>query len=356
MISIAKPSIGKEESMAVMRVLESGALASGKVVEEFEAALAARLGFRHAVAVSSGTAGLHIALAALGVKAGDEVAVPDFSFIATASSCVFAGATPVFCGVDWKTFNISPDSLGNAFSASTRAVMPVSLYGLPYDVGQVLGLAREKGVPVISDNCQAVGAEHCGKTNFGEDASVLSFYPTKNITTGEGGAVLTDRDDVAEKARLLRSHGMKSRYEYAMLGYNYRMTNIAAAIGLEQLKKLDSFNAARRRNAAMLDDLLSGVRGLELPFEPPNFKHVYHQYTVKAERRDQLQKFLEEKGIASVVYYPRPLHEISVLPGRDVGCYGTLQLAKSVLSLPVHPALSEGEVHEVADAVRAFYA
>jgi len=356
MIPIAKPLLGTEEKNAVAAVLESGALSSGKVVGEFEKQLAQKQGFSQAIAMCNGTVALHAALLTAGVKAGSEVATPDFSFIASATSSMFIGAQPGFCDVRQDTFNVDVASLQKVISPKTSAIMPVSLYGLPYDVEGVLEVARQKSLPVISDNCQAIGAKHNGKTNFGEGMAVLSFYPTKNITTSEGGAVLTDNEEYAAKLRLLRNQGMKSRYEYDVVGFNYRMTNICAAIGLEQLKKLDAFTNARRKNAKMLDELLSGVEQIETPIEPDGYTHVYHQYTIKAQRRDGLQEHLEKNGVASVVYYPQALHEIKTLAGcRNVGCANALDLSRKVLSLPVHPSLTEEDVQAVASAVKSFY-
>lgn len=355
-IPLSKPIIGKEEIAAVTKVLESGNLAQGKITEEFEKQLAHYCGYRYAIATSNGTTALHVALASHGITSG-EVIVPDFTFIASANAPKFVNAKPVFADVDKTTFNILPQNVKKLITPSTKAVMPVSLYGLPYDIDAVKEAAGD--LPVISDNCQAIGAKYKGKRNFGDSCAVLSFYPTKNMTTGEGGAILTDDTELAEKCRLVRNHGMRNRYEYLMLGYNFRMTDIAAAIGIEQLKKLDGFTAKRRANAKVLTGLLSGVKEIILPSEPSGLEHVYHQYTIHVlgDKRDGLKQHLEKSGVGSGVYYPTSLHSLPLfLSERRDTCGNTVQLCKEVLSLPVNPLLSENDLHTVAQAVKSFFA
>ncbi len=355
MIPLSKPIIGKEEIAAVTRVLESGNLAQGKVTEAFEKQLASYCGYKCAVVTSNGTTALHVALAGHGITSG-EVIVPDFTFIASANAPRFVNAKPVFVDVDKTTFNILPQSIKKLITSQTKAVIPVSLYGLPYEVDAAKDAVGD--IPIISDNCQAVGAKYKGKRNFGDSCAVLSFYPTKNMTTGEGGAILTDNAEIAEKCKLIRSHGMRNRYEYLMLGYNFRMTDIAAAIGIEQLKKLDGFTAKRRANAKVLTELLSSVKEIELPFESPGFEHVYHQYTIKVRggKRDGLKQHLEKNSIGCGVYYPTPLHSLSLFAGEkhDV-CTNTSKLCGEVLSLPVNPLLNEADLQTVADAVKLFF-
>ncbi len=356
MIPIAKPLVGEEEIAHVGEVLRSGQLTHGPVVEEFERELAKYCQFKHAIAVSSGTSALHLALLGLQVKPKDEVVVPDFTFIATANAAHYVHAKIKFLDVDKKQFTLDPKKAAKHLAKKkTKVILPVSLYGQPYDVDALVEAAHAAGAHVVSDNAQSIGAEWKGRRNWGEDVATLSFYPTKNMTTTEGGAVLTDNDELAERMRIIRNVGMRARYEYLYVGYNYRMTSVAAAVGLEQLKKLDAFTAKRRANAKMLDDLLHKVKPIDTPWVHPNAGHVYHQYTIKAERRDELKAFLDTKGIGSAIFYPAPIHSLPVY-NQKASCPVTEKICKQVISLPVHPALTENDLHQVADAVKEFYA
>ncbi|OIO28509.1 aminotransferase DegT [Candidatus Micrarchaeota archaeon CG_4_10_14_0_2_um_filter_60_11] len=353
MISVAKPLVGAEELEEIRKVIESGMLTQGPAVKEFEATVAGYEGYKHCVAVSSGTAALHVALCALGVGKGDEVIVPDFTFIATANAVRYVGAKPVFVDVDEKTFNIGIDAVKAAITPKTKAIIPVSLYGQAYDVSALREACASNGIKIISDNCQAIGAEFEGSRNFHDAFSTLSFYPTKNLTTAEGGALLTDDDVLADEARLWRNIGQKSRYEYAHIGFNYRMSSVHAAIGIAQMRKLDGWTQKRRSNAKLLDELLAGAaEKVTTPFVDSRCKHAYHQYTVKiARNRDKIQEKLKEAGVGSGIYYPQPLHSLSVFKARAATPV-TKELCKRVLSLPVHPALSEEEVRTVASELR----
>ena len=344
MIPIAKPLVGEEELAEIRKVFDSGQLAQGEAVRRFEERLAEYQGYKHCVTTNSGTSALHAALLVLGVGHGDEVIVPDFSFISTASAVVLAGgAKPVFADVKADTFNLDVDAVKKAVTDKTKAVMPVSLYGQPYDADALHELCEEKGLHLVSDNCQAIGAEWRGKRNFGDDFAALSFYPTKNITTAEGGALLTDDAELADKARVTCNIGQRAKYEYECVGYNYRLSSVHAAIGLAQLKKLDEWTEARRKNAALYDKLLDA----EEPFVDRRCKHVYHQYTVRVRNRDSALRKLRGSGVGASVYYPAPLHSLSVFAS-EADCPVTGELCKSVLSLPVHPALTGEEVREVA--------
>lgn len=355
MINIAAPIVGEEEKKKVLEAMDSGFLTHGPFTDEFEKKLAEYSGYKYAIALNSGTAALHVALMAAGLNEKSRVAIPDFSFIASANAVKYVGATPVYIDVDQKTFNMSPDSLREALRENkVDAIMPVSLYGQAYDVSEINEIAASAGVPVISDNCQAVGAKWNGKGDFGDLASCLSFYPTKNMTTGEGGAILTNSDDLASKCKIIKNVGMRARYEYLYIGFNYRMTNMAAAIGLEQLKKLPGFTKTRQENARKLNEMLSNVTGVETPYADKRAEHVYHQYTIKSKNRDALKMHLEKNGVGSAIYYPAPLHTIDVLKAGKVNCPVTEQIGKEVLSLPVHPKLTEGDLQSIASAIKSF--
>jgi dTDP-4-amino-4,6-dideoxygalactose transaminase len=356
-IALAHPMIGDEEKRAVLKVLESGQLAQGPVVAEFEEAFARWLGVKHAVAVSSGTAGLHLALLAHGIGEGDEVITTPFTFIASANAVLFTGAKPVFADVEENTFSIEPALVEAAITSRTRAILPVHLYGHPAPMPELGEIARRHGLLLIEDACQAHGATVQGhKVGTLGHTAVFSLYPTKNMTSGEGGFVTTDDPAIAATIRTLRQHGESERYHHRVLGYNFRMTDLAAAIGLVQLARLEGFNAARRRNAQLLDDGLAGIRGLAIPTMAPGYGHVYHQYTVRIDRgRDRLREGLADRGIASGVYYPVPVHQQPVYADRGYGGQSfptSERLAHEVLSLPVHPALSDADLERIAGSVR----
>ncbi|MFW6120636.1 MAG: DegT/DnrJ/EryC1/StrS family aminotransferase [Petrotogales bacterium] len=357
MIPIAKPLIGEEEKRAVIEVLESGMIACGPKVEEFEKQFAAFVGTKHAIATTSGTAALHLALVSLGIKRGDEVVVPSFSFIATANSVLFCAATPVFCDVDPKTFNIDVDKVETLITEKTKAIMPVHLYGQPADMAPLQECAEKHGLFIIGDAAQAHGAMYNGKMvgSFG-DVECFSFYPTKNMTTGEGGMLTTNSDEIAGQLYSLRNHGREKTkwgYEHGCLGYNYRMTDISAAIGIEQLKKLPNFIVKRRGNARYLNENLEGV---ETPYVLKNVEHAYHQYTIKCKHREETIQCLKDNEIAYGVYYPKPLHLYSHL---EKYCHSDLKnaelLSQLVLSLPVHPALGKKDLEKIVCAVNEVF-
>src|SRR3989454_627776 len=282
MIPIARPLLGDEELAAVREVLASGMLAQGPKVEAFEKAFAKDLGRKHAIAVTNGTAALHVALPAHGIGPGQEVVIPPLTFFATASTVILCGARPVFVDIDRSSYNMDPAKVASAITRKTAAIMPVHLYGQTAEMDPILAAARDRGIPVIEDAAQAAGAEYHGKKagNLG-DTACFSFYATKNMTTGEGGMIVTDDDRVAEKARLLRHHGQPAKYEHVLVGFNYQMTDIAAAIGLAQLAKLDSWVKHRRANAAALSKGLDGIEGLVPPSEGNWMVHSYYQYILR---------------------------------------------------------------------------
>ena len=356
-IPIAAPQIGEEEKSAVMAVLDSGQLAQGPVVEAFEREFAAWCGVKHAIAVNSGTAALHLLMLAHGLGEGDELITSPFTFIASANAALFVGARPVFVDIEPETYCLDPAKVEAAITPRTRAIMPVDLYGHPAAIDELRRIADRHGIALIEDACQAHGASVGGRKvgALGVSAS-FSFYPTKNMTTGEGGMVTTDDDAIAASVGTLRQHGASQRYHHDTLGYNFRLTDLAAAIGRAQLKKLDRNNEIRRRNASLLDEGLSGTPGIVTPRERPGHRHVYHQYTIRVERdRDGFQRRLRELGIGTAVHYPIPVHRQPLYEklGYDkVSLPASEKMAQSVLSLPVHPALSEADLERIVDSVR----
>jgi len=363
MIPIARPMISDDEIQAVTAVLKSGMLAQSKVVEEFENAFADYVGVRNAIAVSNGTVSLDIALKAIGIKPGDEVIVPSFTFIATANAVLFQGAKPVFADVDERTFNINPNDVLEKVSDKTKAIIAVHLFGHPFDVYAIQEICEDNNLYLIEDCAQAHGAEYEGTKvgGFGI-AGCFSFYATKNMTTGEGGMITTNSDEIAKVCRLLRSHGEGQKYQHQMLGYNYRMTDIQAAIGVVQLKKLDDFNEARINNAEYFDEHLK-VSGLTLPYKKKGVKHVYHQYAVTIEEekgfpisRDDFMGYLKDKGIGCAIHYPLPIHKQPLYrrmgyTEENTKCPVATALSGKILSLPVHPALAEEDLIYITETI-----
>lgn len=359
MIPIAKPLIGQEEINGVVRVLQSGTLAEGPRVKEFEEEFASYAGVKHAIAVNSGTAALLVALQAKGIGKGDEVIVPPFTFIATANAVLFAGAKPVFADVDPETFNIDPARIREKITKQTRAIIPVDLYGQTAAMDLIMDLAEDHGLAVIEDACQAHGASIHGKKAGSFDVGCFSFYPTKNMTTSEGGMITSDDRAFDDKARMLRSHGSRIRYYHELLGFNLRMTDISAAIGLAQMKKIDDYNNRRISNAALLTEKLQGIPGIVVPSVRPGYRHVFHQYTIKVTpdfhlSRDEVIQRLNAAGIGTGVYYPVPIHQQQLY--RELGfadsCPVSEMLSQQVISLPVHPSVTEQDIDFIARAIR----
>lgn len=348
MIPIARPLIGDEERAAVDAVLRSGALAQGKEVESFEAEFGGLVDDRHCIAVNSGTSALHLGLLAAGIGPGDEVIVPSFSFAATANAVRLAGAEVVFADIDRQTYCIDPDHVRSLVGPRTAAVMPVHLYGQPADMGPLAALCQQLGLLLIEDAAQAHAASYRGQNvgTFGLVAA-FSFYPTKNMTTGEGGMIVTSDPAVARKARLLRNQGMEQRYLNEIVGFNTRMTDIAAAIGRVQLTKLEAWTARRREIAARYDKELQEVG---TPAVAPNSVHVYHQYTLHSPDRGALSERLAAAGVGSAVYYPTPIHRLPAYD-RSLDLPRTVEACEGVLSIPVGPHLLDGDVDRVIEAV-----
>lgn len=350
MIPAARPLLGDDERAAVDAVLASGMIAQGPQVAGFEDEFAAVVGGRHCVAVNSGTSALHMALLAVGVKPGDEVVVPSFTFAATANSVRLAGATPVFVDIEADSFCIDPAAVEAAITPRTRAVMPVHLYGHPAAMGPLMEIATRHGLWVIEDAAQAHAASLDGTPVgvFGA-AAAFSFYPTKNMTSGEGGMVTTACDHVARQVRLLRNQGMEARYRNEIIGFNTRMTDIHAAIGRVQLGKLAGWTARRQQIARRFDEELAGVR---TPPVAPGAVHVYHQYTIRVPGdRDAFAAALAAEGVGSGVYYPTPVHLLPSFGLNELDLPVTAAAAAEVLSLPVYPALTDDDVDQVIAAV-----
>ncbi len=353
MIPIARPQMGSEEKELVWSALEAGALAQGKRVHELEERFAEFIGVPHAVATSSGTTALHLALLAAGVGEGDEVVTVPFTFIASANSILYTGARPVFVDVRPDTFDMDPALVEAAITPRTRAIMPVSLYGQPADMPAIMEVAEGHGLAVVEDACQSHGAAIGDRKSGTWGIGTFSFYPTKNMTTGEGGMLTTADPGVAERARLLREHGMKVRYHHDIVGYNFRMSDIHASIGLAQLPKLPGNNARRREIAARYD---AELRGVVTPVVRPGVTHVYHQYTIRVNRRDEFVERLREREVGTGVYYPIPVHRqkpFIALGYADQHYPVSELLAEQVLSIPVHPALTDADVSAVIAAVNA---
>lgn len=357
MINIAKPQMGDEEKQAVLEVLDSGIIAQGPRVKAFEEAFAEMCGTDFAIATSSGTTALHTALLAHGIGDGDEVITSPFTFIASANSILYTGARPVFVDIDPMTFDLAPELIEAAITENTRAIMPIHLFGLSCDMDPILGIAEKHDLVVIEDAAQSHAASYMGKIVGSMGTGAFSLYPTKNMTSAEGGMITTNDEGLDEECRIIRQHGMRRRYYHDDLGYNFRMTDVHAAIGLEQLKKLARFNEARQRNANFLSEHLQGVI---VPTEPEGYEHVYHQYTIRVpvEKRDALIEHMQTNEVGVGVYYPVPIHlqgyYVNEL-GYNVRLPEAERAAQEVISLPVHPGLSMADLETIVSTVNLFF-
>jgi len=351
-IPAARPIIGEEERAAVDRVLQSGMMAQGPEVAAFENEFSSIVANRPCIAVNSGTSGLHMALIAAGIKQGDEVIVPSFTFAATANTVALIGATPVFVDIDPKTFNIDPLAIEAAVTPRTRAIQPVHLYGQPAAMNEIMAIAERHNLLVLEDAAQAHMASLSGIPvgSFGT-AGVFSFYPTKNMTSGEGGMISAASDEIARQCRLLRNQGMEKRYDNEIVGFNTRMTDIHAAIGRVQLTKLESWTRQRRSNAKFLNE---NLRDVVIPYVAPNAIHVYHQYTIRilGHSRDAFADEMNKRGVGSGVYYPTPVHELDSFRIK-LDLRETTRASKEVLSIPVHPSLSPGELETIVSVINS---
>ncbi|GAB3679295.1 DegT/DnrJ/EryC1/StrS family aminotransferase [Salinarchaeum chitinilyticum] len=356
-IPIAAPDLGARELSRAIDVAESGRLADGPVVREFETAFSDYCDASHGVAAANGTAALTTALRSLGVGAGDVVVTTPLSFVATANAARLVGATPVFADVDPERYTLDPDAVRatiEEYGGDVSCIVAVHLYGLPAPMDELGSIADEYDVPLLEDAAQAHGAEIAGQPvgSLG-DAACFSFYPTKNATTGEGGMLVTDDDGVAERARRFVNHGRSDADVHESVGHNLRMTSLAASIGGAQLRKLPRYTAARRRAAGQYTEALEETPSVLAPIEPAGTRHVYHQYTVRTPHRDDLQAYLDRNGVDTGIYYPTPIHRQpaydrpSTLPVAE-------RAAEEVLSLPVHPGLSAAEIESIAELLAAY--
>ena len=363
MIPINLPKIGEEEIEAVVKVMRSGYLTSGlgagPMVAQFEKNFANFAGVKHSVAVNTGTAALHSAVVATGIKSGDEVILPSFTFVATAEAVVMAGGKPVFVDINPDTYNIAPMAIEKAITKKTKILLPVDLYGLSADMKRIREISVKRGLSVVEDAAQAHGLTYNGKPpGFFADAACWSLYASKNMTTGEGGVTTTNDDKIDETLRMLRTHGEKAKYTSQMLGHNYRMSEMQAAIGVVQLEKLPAFVAKRRAHAKRLTKILEKTDKLRLPQEPKGFQHSWYLYTVRLvngtlSERNRILEELKKKGIGAEAYYVNPVH----LMPYYLNSFGATKLpetektAKQVFSLPIHPGVTEEQVDYIGETL-----
>jgi perosamine synthetase len=363
MIPINKPLLGDEEIRAVAKVLKSGLLTSrsksGSMVGKFENAFAKFVNAKHAFAVNSGTAALQLSLLASGVQEGSEVIVPSLTFVATAETVVLVGAKPVFVDIDLSTYNMDAERVRTALTEKTKAILPVDLFGLPADMKPIKAIAEEQHLPIIEDAAQAHGATYAGDP-VGSLAHLAcwSFYASKNMTTGEGGMITTNRDEYADRLPYMRSHGEKEEYMSTMIGGNFRMPEMEAAIGYVQLGKLPSFLELRQRNAQRLASELQDVEELQLPTVPKGYTHSWYLFTVRmknadAKTRNSLVAALRTRGIGATVYYPVPIHLMPFYREfSEERLPNTEKAADQVFSLPVHPAVTPEQIDYIATVLK----
>jgi perosamine synthetase len=353
MIPISKPYIGEAEKNAVMEVLDSGMLAQGPRTAKLEERFAQLCGVKHAIATTSGTTALHVALLAHGLGPGDEVITTPFTFIASVNCILFTGARPVFVDIDEATFNIDPALIERAITPHTKAILPVYLYGYVCDMDALQAIADRHGLKIIEDACQAVGATYQGKAAGSFGTGCFSLYATKNMMSGEGGIITTSDDAIAEQCRLIRNHGMKRRYYHEMLGYNFRLSDLHAAIGLAQMDRLAGFTEKRRANAAYLT---ANLKTVITPKVKAGYGHVWHQYTVRVDGgrdRDAAVKQLNDAGVGTGVFYPVPAHQQGYIQKQlgKVTLPVAERLAQEVMSLPVHPQVSQPDLETIVREV-----
>lgn len=358
-IPLCRMYVDEEIKKAVLEVIDSGWYVKGENAKLLEEEFARFCQAKHGVSVSSGTAALFLALKALGIGNGDEVIVPSFTFIATASPVILTGAKPVFADIDENTYTMKPDETEKLITSRTKAIMPVHLYGHPAEMKPIMDIAREHGLKVIEDACQAHGAMAFGHMvgTIG-DIACFSYFPSKNMTVaGEGGMITTNDAELAQKMAMMKDHGRTDRHTSTMFGFNFRLSEIHAAIGRVQLKHLPGWIEARRKNAAHYTELLRGISEIKVPVEMSWAKHAYHLYVIKAERRDELAGYLKSKGIATGIHYYIPVHKQPYILDNfpPVKLENTEKCSEKVLSLPLDPRISFEEIERVAEETKNFF-
>ncbi len=358
-IPLTRMFIDDEIKSAVIDVIDSGWYVKGENAKALEEDFAKFCQASFGVSCSSGTAAIFLALKSLGVGPGDEVIVPSFTFIATASPVILLGAKPVFADIDPVTYTVTPEEIERLITHKTKAIIPVHLYGHPAKMKPIMDIAKDRDIAVIEDACQAHGAEAFGhKVGTIGDMACFSFFPSKNMSvSGEGGMITTNDSELADKMTKMKDHGRIDRYTSTMFGFNFRLSEIHAAIGRVQLKHLPEWIEKRRQNAARYTELLSGISEIKLPQEKGWAKHAYHLYVISAERRNELAQYLKSKGIATGIHYDIPVHKqpyiLDILP--PVSLKNTEECADKVLSLPLDPHIKSEEIEQVALEVKNFY-
>lgn len=350
--------IKAEIEQGLAETLENCAFILGPNVQAFEKECAEYLGVKHAIGVASGTDALHLALIAAGIGAGDEVITTAFTFIATAEAIKYVGATPVFVDIDPQTFNICPQAIAKAITAKTKAIIPVHLFGQPININKIKVLCDKHHLKLIEDCCQSFGAAIDGKqTGSIGDAGAYSFFPSKNLGAfGDGGLVVTNNDETAKQIKQLRNHGSDVRYYHDVIGYNSRLDEMQAVILRAKLKRIEQYNQARRHAAHLYSALLADLP-LTTPLEDGLGRHVYHQYTLLCDRRDDVLKALQDQQIGCAIYYPVPLHQQNVFKQEyaEVSLPVTESVAARCLSLPICSHLADETVKEIAAVIRGVF-
>ncbi|MCD9199584.1 DegT/DnrJ/EryC1/StrS family aminotransferase [Aeromicrobium wangtongii] len=360
MIPITVVEFGTAEEELVLQVLRSGNVAQGPMVARFEEEFASLVGTKHAVAVNNGTTALVAALQVLDLEPGDEVLTTPFTFVATLNAILEAGATATFADIDESDFNVTAKTLSEGLTERTRALLPVHLYGQAADTAPIAALAEEHGLGLIEDAAQSHGATVDGRGAGSFGIGTFSFYATKNLTTGEGGMITTDDDDIADRLRVLRNQGMRARYQYEVAGHNYRLTDLQAALVLPQLERYPSVIASRQANAAHLTAGLMGIEGITPPVAAPGRQHVWHQYTIRVDStagidREAFVERLHAGGVGAGIYYPKLVFDYDCYRGREdvrVGSYPVAErIVREVVSLPVHPHLTTDQLDHIIATV-----
>lgn len=360
MINITSLKFDSAVEELVLEVLRSGVIAQGPKVAELETRFADMYGMKNVVAVNNGTTALIAALMAHGIGSGDEVITSPFTFAATLNAILVVGAKPVFADIRLDDFNINPSLVEPLITSRTKAILPVHLYGQAANMSQINELAKRKNLIVIQDAAQAQGAQHKGEFVGSSHTATFSLYATKNMTTAEGGLISTEDNEVAERIRVLRNQGMRARYDYVMMGNNWRLTDLQAAVGLPQLDRYEENVSIRARNAEFYSKAINQLPGINLPEMLPNNKHVWHQYTLRITEdstvsRDEFIEKLSEHGVGSGAYYPRAVYDYEAFRGHPLvgkpNCPAAEMAAKQVVSIPVHPHLSTEDLNHVAKAI-----